>query len=65
MSGASSWRALARSRPTPSLPHAPRAPLLVSSTLLDAMSQCTCAAHLRSAARAVPPLHAESPFFTC
>ncbi len=36
-------RALARSRPTPSLPHAPRAPRLVSSTLLDAMSQCTCA----------------------
>ncbi len=38
-----SGRALARSRPTPSLPHAPRAPRLVSSTLLDAMSQCTCA----------------------
>jgi hypothetical protein len=39
-----SGRALARSRPTPSLPHAPRAPRLVSSTLLDAMSPCTCAA---------------------
>jgi len=34
-------RALARSRPAPSAPKAPR---LVSSTLLDAMSPCTCAA---------------------
>ncbi len=35
-------RALARSGPTPSTPHAPRAPVLVSSTLLDARSPCTC-----------------------
>ena len=45
---------LARSRPTPSLPHTPRAPLLVSSTLLEARSQCICAASRMSAARGAP-----------
>ncbi len=47
-------RALARSRPTPNTPHAPRAPLRVSSTLLDARSPCTCPAASASAPRVTP-----------
>ncbi len=47
-------RALARRRPTPSTPHAPWAPLRVSSTLLDARSPCTCPAASASAPRATP-----------
>jgi len=47
-------RALARRRPTPSTPHAPWAPLLVRSTLLDARSPCTCPAATASAPRATP-----------
>ena len=46
-------RALARSGPTPSTPHAPRAPVLVSSTLLDARSPCTCPAASASAPHAM------------
>jgi len=60
-----SGRALARSRPTPSLPHAPRAPRLVSSTLLDAMSPCTCAAASIQALVDAPPCTLSLRISTC